>query len=60
MKKLLLIVVLVFSSFVLKAQSKSLWQQMDENSIENQPKVKRASFPQEYKLWKLDVQNLKN
>ncbi|WP_291137795.1 reprolysin-like metallopeptidase [Flavobacterium sp. UBA7663] len=60
MKKLLLIVVLVFSSFVLKAQSKSLWQQIDENSIENQPKVKRASFPQEYKLWKLDVQNFKN
>jgi subtilisin-like proprotein convertase family protein len=60
MKKLLLLVVLVFSSFVLKAQSKSLWQQIDENSIENQPKVKRASFPQEFQLWKLDLQNLKN
>ncbi|MDP5001035.1 MAG: secretion protein, partial [Flavobacterium sp.] len=60
MKKLLLLVVLVFSSFVLKAQSKSLWQQIDENSIKNQPKVKRASFPQEFQLWKLDLQNLKN
>ncbi|MQP24433.1 T9SS type A sorting domain-containing protein [Flavobacterium sp. LMO8] len=60
MKKLLLIVVLVFYTFVLKAQSKSLWMQIDENSIKNQPKVKRASFPLEYKLWKLDVQNLKN
>jgi len=60
MKKLLLTIVLVFSSFVLNAQDKSLWQKIDENTLENKSKVRRASFPQEYKLWKLDLQNLKN
>ena len=60
MKKLLLIIVFVFSSFILSAQVKSLWQPIEESTLVNQTKVKRASFPQEYKLWKLDVQDLKN
>ena len=59
MKKLLLTTVLVFSSFLLNAQIK-MWQQVEENTIENKVKARRASFPQEYKLWKLDLQNLKN
>ena len=60
MKKLLLTLVLVFSSVVLNAQIKSNWHQVEENSLKDLPKVRRASFPQEYKLWKLDLQSLKN
>jgi len=60
MKKLLLTTVLVFSFFVLNAQVNTMWQQVEGKTIENKTKVKRASFPQDYKLWKLDLQNLKN
>jgi len=60
MKEKLLIIVLLFSSFILNAQTKSFWHQIEESSIENEAKVRRASFPNEYRLWKLDLQSLKN
>jgi subtilisin-like proprotein convertase family protein len=60
MRKLLLTLVLVFSSLFLNAQTKSLWQQIEENAIENETKVRRASFPSDYKLWKLNLQSLKS
>ena len=60
MKEKLLIIVLLFSSFILNAQTKSFWHQIEESSIENVAKVRRASFPNEYQLWKLDLQSLKN
>ena len=58
-KILLLIIVLIISPFSSNAQNKSIWQQVDENTLETKTKVRRASFPQEYNLWKLDLQNLK-
>mgnify|MGYP000450743619 CR=1 FL=1 len=58
-KNLLKFVLVIFASFNLHAQEKVVWNSIEEKSIENQPKVKRASFPQEYQLWKLDLQSLK-
>ena len=60
MKEKLFIIVLLFSSFILNAQTKSFWHQIQESSVENKSKVRRASFPNEYRLWKLDLQSLKN
>ena len=60
MKEKLFIIVLLFSSFILNAQTKSFWHQIEESSVENKSKVRRASFPNEYQLWKLDLQSLKN
>ena len=36
------------------------WNQIEETSIQNEVKIRRASFPNEYQLWKLDLQSLKN
>ncbi len=60
MKKLLQITFFVFFSIVSNAQVKSFWQNIDENALENKTKVRRASFPKEFKIWKLNVQNLKD
>jgi subtilisin-like proprotein convertase family protein len=60
MNKKLLIILMMFSSLFLNAQGKSFWYQIEESSIENEAKLRRASFPNEYRLWKLDLQSLKN
>jgi subtilisin-like proprotein convertase family protein len=61
MKRKLLMLVLVFFSFLnSQAQDKRVWNLTEEKAIANLPKVRRASFPQEYQLWKLDLQGLKN
>lgn len=61
MKKQLLLLVLVFFSFLnLHSQNKKVWNLIEERNLENKPKVRRASSPQDYQLWKLDLQSLKN
>lgn len=60
MKKKLLIFMMTFYAFIINAQQKSIWYQIEESSIDNEVKVRRASFPKEYSLWKLNLQNLKD
>ena len=60
MKKKILIILMMISSLFLNAQGKSFWHQIEESSIKNEAKLRRASFPNEYRLWKLDLQSLKN
>ena len=60
MEKKLLIILMMISSLFLNAQGKSFWHQIEESSIKNEAKLRRASFPNEYRLWKLDLQSLKN
>ena len=60
MIKKLLIILMMFSSLFIKAQDKSFWNRAEEVSIENEAKLRRASFPNGYQLWKLDLHSLKN
>ncbi|WP_445717975.1 reprolysin-like metallopeptidase [Flavobacterium sp.] len=60
MKKKLLIFVMTFYALIINAQQKSIWYQIDEKTIENEVKTRRASFPNEYSIWRLDLQGLKN
>ncbi|MCW1147083.1 reprolysin-like metallopeptidase [Flavobacterium lacisediminis] len=59
-KNLLLIILVLFSSFNMHAQGKGVWNLVEGKAIENLPKVRRASLPQEYQLWKLDLQGMKS
>lgn len=58
-KNLLLFFLVIFLMNNGYSQNKTMWSPLSEKEIESSPKVRRASFPQEYTLWKLDIVALK-
>lgn len=61
MKKNLLFLTLVFFSVLSSnAQDKKMWRLIKEETILQEPKVKRSSFPERYSIWKLDMTSLKS
>jgi subtilisin-like proprotein convertase family protein len=54
-----LLILLFFFSFSLVAQTNN-WQLRNEKELTTLSKVKRANIPKNYKLYSLDLENLKN
>lgn len=59
-KNLLFLALIFFFFFNSNAQDKKVWSLIKEESISQEPKVKRSSFPERYSIWKLDMTSLKS
>jgi subtilisin-like proprotein convertase family protein len=60
MKKQLLIIISLLTFVISQAQTSGMWSSINENQYKGIPKVNRSSFPNEYKLFSLNINVLKN
>jgi subtilisin-like proprotein convertase family protein len=59
MKNIYLTILLLVVSLTAFSQSKSIWKPITETELSSEAKVKRSSFPRDFKVFQLDLNSLK-